>query len=130
MARILIIDDDTQLLRLLAIIFGKHNYDVITAENGAVGLRLLEQSAFDVVVTDIVMPEKDGIEVITALSSRADRPIIIAMSGGSQRLEPGFLLSMAKVLKVDAVLAKPLSPLALLETVETMLLTRNATVIV
>jgi CheY-like chemotaxis protein len=61
------------------------------------------------VLTDIVMPEQDGFEVIINLTAQVDRPPIIAISGGSSRLSQQMLLSMASKMRIERVLAKPIS---------------------
>lgn len=126
MARILLIDDDQQLLQLMEITLKKAQHKVTAVSNGKLGLTQLAQYEFDLVITDIIMPEKDGIEVIIAMSRMEKRPALLAISGGSQRLDAIQLLKTAKVMKVDMVLAKPITPSGLLEAVETLLL-NNAT---
>jgi CheY-like chemotaxis protein len=126
MAQILIIDDDTQLLQAMEIAFRKSRHNLKTACDGKKGLACMAQfPAIDVVITDIIMPELDGIEVIATLNKQPCRPVIIAMSGGSQRLDLNLLLQTAKMMKVDLVLPKPITPMELLEAIETLLLTRQ-----
>lgn len=121
MAEILIIDDDTQLLQLLDVAFKKYGHTVTTAMNGKKALDMIKVQAFDVVITDIIMPEVNGIEVLTALAKMSDRPAVIAMSGGSQRINYALMLATAKVMKADMVLPKPIMPRQLLDAVETLL---------
>jgi DNA-binding response OmpR family regulator len=125
MARILLIDDDEQLLQLFEIALKKAGHDTTVAPGGVQGLALLDQQQFDLVITDIIMPERDGVEVIGALIRNEVRPAIIAISGGSQRLTSAQLLEIAKVMKVDMVLPKPITPKGLIEAVETLLLNRT-----
>jgi DNA-binding response OmpR family regulator len=125
MARILLIDDDEQLLQLFGITLKKAGHDTIVAPGGVQGLALLDQQQFDLVITDIIMPERDGVEVIGALIQNEVRPAIIAISGGSQRLTSTQLLEIAQVMKVDMVLPKPITPKGLIEAVETVLLNRT-----
>ncbi len=125
MARILLIDDDEQLLQLFGITLKKAGHDTIVAPGGVQGLALLDQQQFDLVITDIIMPERDGVEVIGALIQNEVRPAIIAISGGYQRLTSTQLLEIAQVMKVDMVLPKPITPKGLIEAVETVLLNRT-----
>jgi len=125
MADILVIDDDLQVLQLLSSTLIEKGHNISIAKNGCEGVRCLEKQSFDIVVTDIVMPEKDGIEVITYLLLRDKRPGIIAVSGGSQLLGVNYLLEMATTMKVDMVLRKPISPLNMLEAIETLLISKN-----
>lgn len=125
MSRILVIDDDEQLLQLMAITIKKAGHEISLAPNGAEALILLAEEEFDLVITDIVMPEKDGIEVIISMIKNKVHPAIIAISGGSQRLDRNQLLELARVMKVDMILPKPITQGRLLEAVETLLLARK-----
>ena len=106
MAKILIIDDDTQVLGLMTAFLEKE-HEIATAVNGKLGMRLLESQQFDLIITDVVMPEKDGLEVLTWLNHQTTHPKVIAISGGSITMDQDFLLLMCKKLKADKVLAKP-----------------------
>jgi len=108
MRNILVIDDDACVRAVVASTFTRLGYQVQTAENGAVGLRIFEAEPADLVITDILMPEKDGIEVIIALRQYLYIPKVIAMSGGGQRCGMEVLRT-AKLLGADAVMSKPLS---------------------
>ncbi|MFA6823240.1 MAG: response regulator [Geobacter sp.] len=109
MARILLIDDDPQVRSVLEGFLHHDGHQVICAANGREATRLLEQQRVDLVLTDIVMPEQDGFEVIINLTAQVDRPPIIAISGGSSRLSQQMLLSMASKMRIERVLAKPIS---------------------
>lgn len=124
MARILIIEDDPQLLTVMEIVLEKNGHDVFTAINGKKGLDCLKQNPVDLVVTDIIMPEMDGIEVMQAVQGMKNRPGIIAISGGSQRIDQGDLLEIAQKMKVDKVMPKPITPADLREAVEALLVSR------
>ena len=126
MAQVLINDDDVQLLQLLAVAFRKHGHTVTTAANGSQARPILQAQAFDVVITDIIMPEGDGIEVLSFLGHMKQRPAIITMSGGSQRLGADLILETARAMKSDLVLMKPLTPKQLLDAVETVLIRNQA----
>lgn len=115
-ARILIIDDDAAISRTLSLILTRAGHRVATATSGRKGLELLSQDAFDLVLTDIIMPEFDGIEAIRRI--RSDHPDlrIIAMSGGGQ-IDKADFLHMAEVLGADQVLEKPVRSERLIELV-------------
>lgn len=121
MSKILIIDDDCQLLQLLEIAFTKSGHAVSVAENGRIALDIISEQAFDVVISDIIMPESDGIEVLTAIAAMDRRPIFIAMSGGSQRIDFSVVLSIVKAMKADLIMSKPFTPKQLLQEVEALL---------
>jgi DNA-binding response OmpR family regulator len=117
MADILIIDDDRQMRRLLRRILTGAGHTVREAGNGRDGVALFEQQRPALVITDIVMPDMEGIETI--LNMRRDNPTlpIIAMSGGSDPL----YLRAASSLGATGTLNKPFQPRSLLELVDAML---------
>lgn len=117
MADILIIDDDRQMRRLLTRILTGAGHTARQAVNGRDGITLFAQQRADVVITDMVMPDMEGIETI--LSLRRENPAlpIIAISGGT---DPVYLRAAAS-LGAAEVLRKPFSPHALLEALERVL---------
>jgi two-component system response regulator (stage 0 sporulation protein F) len=117
MATILVIDDDPKVTSHLDLLLTKAGYYVMTAPDGKVALRLLDAFKCDVVITDIVMPEMDGFEVIMNLNTRTPQPMIIAMSDKKDSLGHGYLSSVAKSLSVSLVLRKPFFAEEVLEAV-------------
>ncbi len=120
MARILLIDDDDLLrsaLRLTLIHFG---HTVIEARDGKQGLALYEQAGADLLITDIVMPEKEGLEVLMTLRKRQPPVKIIAMSGGG-RVSASDYLRIAKHLGAAKVLTKPFSNDAMIAAIDEVL---------
>lgn len=115
-SRILVIDDDDDTRETVCNIFTHFGYEVESARNGADGLRLFQDSRHDVVVTDILMPEKEGIETIRELRLLSPHLKIIAMSGGGTRSNFSYL-EMAKSLGADSALQKPFLPAQLAEAV-------------
>jgi DNA-binding NtrC family response regulator len=85
-ARILVIDDDEQILRTLHQVLEMEGHEVLDAPNGKEGMRIFEEHGADLVVTDIVMPEKEGIETIKELHEGNPDLKIIAISGGGSPL--------------------------------------------
>jgi DNA-binding response OmpR family regulator len=104
--RVLLIDDDPALLGLMDHAFSAAGYTTCTAENGRKGLQLLDAYMPDLVVTDIVMPEMEGIGAILHIKRRPRAPKIIAISGAGPGGRRDYL-SWAKHLGADEVLAKP-----------------------
>jgi DNA-binding response OmpR family regulator len=104
--KVLLIDDDPALLWLMGQAFAAAGYTTISAENGRMGLRMLDAHKPDLVVTDIVMPEMEGIGAILQIRRKASPPKIIAISGAGTGGRRNYL-SWAKHLGADAVLAKP-----------------------
>ena len=106
MSRILIIDDELPLRQVLRSILARAGHTVFDAPNGRKGLALWRKEPVDVVVTDIFMPEKDGIEVIMEMKKSAAKPKIIAMSGGGSRRQLDVIQG-ALMLGADRVIQKP-----------------------
>jgi CheY-like chemotaxis protein len=117
MATILIIDDDASMRRLMVRTLGTGSHTLIEAQNGQEGLDLVGQHKPDVVVTDILMPRKEGIETIREIRELAPNIRIIAVSGGGSAHNLMFL-DIAKVFGADIALAKPFRPNELVEAVE------------
>src|SRR5437868_3847454 len=104
--KILLIDDDPILLELMTSAFRMAGYQTESAENGRKGLELLDGYSPDLVITDIVMPEMEGIGAIMAIKRKPRPPKVIAISGVG-RLRYGDYLTWASHLGADEVLAKP-----------------------
>ena len=116
-AHILIVDDDEQVRRLLHRVLTEAGYRVSQADNGKAALELIAAEATDLVVTDLVMPGVEGIELISALRARSQTVPIIAISGGG-RLQTTNYLRAARALGAHEVLAKPFELGALLDAVK------------
>jgi CheY-like chemotaxis protein len=116
MARILIIDDDSQILDMLRQTLERDGHEVVDASDGKEGLILYRKNPTDLIITDLIMPEKEGIATIMELRQDFPDVKIIAISGGG-RLEPGQYLSMAKSFGVQYTFAKPVEREDLLEAV-------------
>jgi DNA-binding NtrC family response regulator len=82
--RILVVDDDASIRRTLNILLSKAGYEVLQASDGSEAVRLWRECGGDLVITDLHMPKKDGIETIVELLSHTPGMRIIAMSGGGQ----------------------------------------------
>ena len=117
MTRILIVDDDHLVRDMLARLMRRARYEVDTAEDGSRALSLHRDNPFDLVITDILMPEKEGLETITEFRKSFPRVKIIAISGGG-RLGPVGYLKMADLLGADRTFSKPVDTAQLLGAVE------------
>ena len=120
MARILIIDDEVQILNMLRQMLEGEGYEVIDAPNGKEGIRRYRENPADLIITDILMPEKEGIETIQELKRDFPDVKIIAMSGGG-RVGPGDYLHLAKMLGAQHTFAKPIEREELLKAVRELL---------
>ncbi len=120
MKQILLIDDDAAARFLVSDILQEQGYSVTTADNGKEGLLLLDQESPDLVITDIIMPDMDGIEVIMQLKrSYPDGKIIALSAGGS--ISSDKYLDLAKGLGAQKVLTKPVDHQVLIDTVRELI---------
>jgi DNA-binding response OmpR family regulator len=119
-AKILVIDDDPRISALIAFSLARQGFAVSTAENGRIGLDLCASERPDLVITDILMPDMEGIETILALKAGATPPKVIAISGGG-RLAGRDFLSWATHLGADEVLPKPFRMSALVAMAHSLL---------
>jgi DNA-binding NtrC family response regulator len=109
MAKILIIDDDASIRALLMAILDEENHELREANDGRKGLRMFQEEAADLVITDVLMPEKDGVELIMELKEIDPDAKIIAMSGGGRGLDATFNLRMAQDFGAQRLMVKPFS---------------------
>lgn len=107
MARILIIDDEPSILIMIKKMLEREGHQVDTAENGREGTELFEINKHDLIITDIIMPQKEGLEIILDLRKRHPKLKIVAISGGG-RIGPEGYLPSAKLFGADMVFQKPL----------------------
>jgi DNA-binding response OmpR family regulator len=120
MARILLIDDDDLVRRALSQTMAREGHTVIEATNGKEGLELFRSARADLVITDIVMPGKEGTEVLIELRKKNPPVKVIAISGGG-RQSPADYLKVARHLGAAKVLAKPFSGDELLSAISELL---------
>src|SRR5690349_13999571 len=118
MARILIIDDDAQVRLLMRMRLEAAGYDVEEAKDGAKGLDAFNRQPADLVLTDIYMPKKEGLETIREFRRLNPKLKIIAMSGGGIA---GDFLPLAKKLGAAQTIRKPFDNEMLLEAVREVL---------
>ncbi|MEI6214285.1 MAG: response regulator [Desulfuromonadales bacterium] len=121
MSRILVIDDQPHIRKIISELLVTDNHQVDQAEDGKVGLKLFNMTPYDLVITDVVMPERDGLEVLMSIRNRNLRTRIIVMSGGAAHLDVDNLLNTAKILGADRVIAKPIDFIQLQKTVKDVL---------
>ncbi|WP_262694186.1 response regulator transcription factor [Kordiimonas aquimaris] len=117
MKNILLIDDDPLVLESISIMLVENGYNVETATNGELGLRKAAEPGFDLIITDILMPEKDGLETLTELKNAKNPAKVIAISGGGRGSSITYL-KVAEVLGADCSLAKPFSSSQLITAVK------------
>jgi DNA-binding NtrC family response regulator len=108
MTRVLLVDDDDDFRMPLRKYLERTGHEVIEARNGTQAVEAYKKQPVDVVVTDLIMPEKEGIETIMELKRQHPQVRIVAMSGGG-RINGGDFLKVAQQLGARRALAKPFS---------------------
>lgn len=119
MPRVLVVDDDPQVLRLLRVNFELEGYDVASAANGEEALAAIASQAPDVLVCDIMMPGIDGLEVVRRLRAdpnTASLPVVM-VSAKAQRAD----LAQGEQAGADAYVTKPFDPQDLIDAVDRLL---------
>jgi CheY-like chemotaxis protein len=120
MARILLIEDDESVRTVLYLTLVHYGHTVVEASNGREGLDRFRETKPDLVITDIVMPEKEGFEVLMKIRKKNPALKIIAISGGGLH-NAAHYLHTAKLLGAAKVLAKPFSNEELMAAVNELL---------
>ncbi len=120
MKRILVVDDEEQIRVMLTRSLEQEGFEVQTAENGQEGLELVSRYAFDLVITDMIMPVKDGLKFIMELVRDYPELKILAISGGGA-IKAERYLTMAGYIGDIATLEKPFKREALLALVQQQL---------
>ena len=105
--RILVIEDDCSVRNLLAILLKGEGHQVVAVSDGNKGVAAYREDSFDLVLTDLFMPEKDGFEVITELTREFPEVKIVLMSGAGKHFSPSDFLPIALKLGAWQVLHKP-----------------------
>ena len=114
MARILVIDDQDHIRALLRLVLKGAGHDVLDASNGRLGLELYRKQSADLIITDIFMPEMNGLELMLELTRSFLNVKVIAMTGGQPR---EATLNKAKLLGARQTLEKPFAMEELLSAV-------------
>jgi DNA-binding response OmpR family regulator len=118
--RIVVAEDDDMLRELLCRALVRAGYEATPARNGEEAVRLVMQAPPDLLLTDLIMPEKEGFETIVEVRRKHPQMPIIAMSGGG-RIQPECYLPIASKLGAARTLAKPFSLDLLISTVQELL---------
>jgi DNA-binding response OmpR family regulator len=120
MAKILVLDDEPSILIMIKKMLERAGHEVDTALNGKEGLEKFKTNKPDLLITDIIMPEKEGLETIFELRKKYPELKIIAISGGG-RIGPNGYLPGAKLFGADMVFQKPLDQKEFLHAVSLLL---------
>jgi CheY-like chemotaxis protein len=127
MARVLIIDDHDDLRELVQFVLDDAGYATATAADGASGIAVQRENPADLLITDIFMPNQDGIETIAQFRSEFPNVRIIAVSGGGKASHAEGYLRTALQIGADAVLSKPFEQDELIALVRSVLAREVAT---
>ncbi|MGQ9619817.1 MAG: response regulator [Bacteroidales bacterium] len=117
---IMIVEDETEVREMLKDALSRKKYPLIEASNGKEALAKFKASLVDLVITDILMPDEDGLKVIMKLKEIKPSVKIIAISGGG-KIGPASYLNIAKALGADEIIAKPFSLKTLVSRIEELL---------
>ncbi|MFP4458900.1 MAG: response regulator [Candidatus Zixiibacteriota bacterium] len=120
MHRILIVDDEKEIRLMLRNMLEKLGHEISTAPDGQKAIELFNQKPFDLLITDLVMPKKEGAREIFELKNQYPDIKIIAISGGS-RIKPEIYLETAKAFGADIVMKKPFFKRQILDAVAKLL---------
>jgi DNA-binding response OmpR family regulator len=121
MARVLVIDDNLLMRKMLRLLLEEDGYEVVEAANGRVGTALCVEKPPQVVLTDMLVPQQDGLETIRALRQADPQVKIIAMSARGYSMTTDDVSYATEALGALRVLAKPFSCVELLDAVDTVL---------
>jgi DNA-binding response OmpR family regulator len=119
MVKILIIEDDFAFRRLMSATLTAHGHLVVEATDGCTGINILETQRPDLIITDIMLPEQDGIEVMMKLRTMQNAPPAIAITDLHGQAE--LYLRVARSLGAQRILLKPFSMESLMTAVEEVL---------
>lgn len=120
MSRILIVDDEEQVRKMLATCLTRAGHEVVEAAEGEEALQHCANASIDLIILDLLMPGKEGLETLMALRHDPERPRIIAISGGARAVGADFLPA-ARKLGADLTLKKPFHNQELLEAISSLL---------
>ncbi len=117
MNTILIIDDDRHIRLMLRKTLERAGYNTLCAKSGMEGIKAVRESGVDLIITDIVMPEMDGLETITEIRKMSPGIPVFAISGGG-RILPASYLAFARAFGAEAIFEKPVDRSLLLSKIE------------
>ena len=113
MKHILVVDDNLMMRKLIRNLFHEDNFVIEEATNGVEGLEIIKQHPVDLIITDIIMPKMEGLELIMNIRRDFPNTKIIAISGGKP-----YYLYMAKKLGIEGIFTKPLNHQIFLKAVK------------
>ncbi|HNX53207.1 MAG TPA: response regulator [Pontiellaceae bacterium] len=118
--KILLVDDEEAIRKMVRAVLGSELYEFAEAANGIAAQAILEKQKFALVISDVIMPDCDGIELVMAIRRKLPEIKIIVMSGGG-RVRAGHYLDLARKLGATRVFEKPFDTAELRQTVHDLL---------
>jgi DNA-binding NtrC family response regulator len=118
--RILLVDDEEAIRKMVRAVLGSELYEFGEAVNGLDAQAILEKQKFDLIISDVIMPDCDGIELVMAIRRKLPDVKVIIMSGGG-RVRAGHYLDLASKLGATRVFEKPFDTAALRQAVKELL---------
>ncbi len=117
---ILLVDDEESIRKMVRAVLGEKEYAFTEASNGVEALEMMETQSFDLILTDVIMPDCDGIELVMSVRKKLPDIKVIVMSGGG-RVRADHYLNLAEKLGAARVFEKPFNTAELRETVSELL---------
>ncbi|MBF0144322.1 MAG: response regulator [Magnetococcales bacterium] len=127
MESILVVDDEPQVRNVLKQLLEREGYEVSLADNGTSGLELFREQRPDLLITDVLMPEKSGFQLIRACKRDEPELPVIAITGGGGKYAPELLGATAKDFGADVCLVKPFTNNEVIAAVARLLSPGNST---
>ncbi|MCB0281634.1 MAG: response regulator [Calditrichae bacterium] len=121
MSRILIVDDEEVILEMLIQMVNREGYEAEGAKNGKEAMKKIAENKPDLLITDLIMPDKEGIELIKDIRASYKDLKILAISGGNRHIDPMGQLKIARFLGADASLSKPLDRKEFLSVIKNLI---------
>jgi len=118
--KILVVDDEEAIRKMVRVILGDDLYEFAEAGNGVAAQDLLGKQSFDLIISDVIMPDCDGIELVMAVRQKLPNIKVIVMSGGG-RVRASHYLDLAEKLGATRVFEKPFDTMGLRQAVKEML---------
>ena len=120
MAQVLVVDDDDQVRKLICQVLQQEGHTVAEAYNGKKAIQHIQEAVIDLVISDVVMPDMDGLELIREIRRTHPRIRILTISGAGKE-GPGLYLNIAERFGADAILMKPFAPDQLIQKVSALI---------
>ena len=120
MKRILLVDDEAAIRAMVGVVLAADGREFVEAVNGTEAQEILENSEFDLVISDVIMPDCDGIELVMAIRRKLPKVPVIIMSGGG-RVQAAHYLNLAEKLGAVKVFEKPFNTVELRAAVAELL---------